>query len=494
MAHTIDAEALIGTRKLPPDWRFRQLKAREARAYHELVPYPVYGAFKEWKEAERGPTPRCWPMPRDIAETSARWLFAKELKIETSHDRTTEILTKIWEDNKMPSVMLRAAIVAGYEGGTALFWGYDKDGPEHGVRVISYSVSDNVRLWYDPHDLRKLLMARIQYPFYNPEADKFFYWREDFTESIVVVYKPLPVSAIWKGEFYGGNPHALQTQFDETGVWEVDTEGPNPAGLIPVKEIQHIWRGRLYGEGDMWRLFQLVDEYNLTRSVANIDNQVSAWPHRVYIDLMSEDGEEPQAVGPDSSESVRSVSTEKQGKVQLLQGNAATRQHIREHASDLSKSIRDMAGYPEIDAAAITNKGSMTEAVMRQLYAPHIHRTEEKRRNYGEYGIAPFLRDMALGLKTAAHPEFSKVPDDLTVQIVWPAYFDLVTADLKDMVEAQDMMVESGYTTKKRAVVDVAVARGVDDIELLQKDIENAPEEEETNDEETEGNGSKAGD
>ena len=71
MAHNIDAEALIGTRKLPPDWRFRQLKAREARAYHELVPYPVYGSFKEWKEAERGPTPRRAPgdPPRLLGRT-----------------------------------------------------------------------------------------------------------------------------------------------------------------------------------------------------------------------------------------------------------------------------------------------------------------------------------------------------------------------------------------------------------------------------------------
>lgn len=495
MPHPINASELIGTRKLPPEWRTRQIFSRQARAYHELVPYPVYGMFKEWKEGERGPLPRCWPMVRDIVETSARWLFGRELKIETSDDKTTEAITELWERSNMPAVMMRAATIAGYEGGTALYWTYDEDAAadDPGVRIMTYSVTDHVRFWYHPHDPMQLLMARIQYPYFDPVEGKYFYWREDFTAEQIVVYEPLPVSALWKGEFLGGNPHQIQLQFDETGKWTPDPalSGPNAAGLIPIREIRHIDRGRVYGEGDLWRLFPLIDEFNLTRAVANIDNQVSAWPHRVYIDLQAEDGEEPQAIGPDSSESVRSVG-DKPGKVTLLQGNAATRPHIREHARDLSIAIRDAAGYPQIDAEAVTNKGNMTEAVMRQLYAPHIERTEEKRRNYGEYGIAPFLKDMALGLKKAAHPMFANVPKDLTVEIVWPDHFSLMAADLKMLVETQNLMVDGGYTTRERAVVEVAVKRGVDDIEKLQQEIKDAPEEE-TNDESDDGAEGKGG-
>lgn len=74
------AKACINCRYSPPGWIMARWQAMEAGAYHNLTPYPMW-AFNEWKTEDRGPLPRCMPLPRSIVKKSAQWLFGRDVQI-----------------------------------------------------------------------------------------------------------------------------------------------------------------------------------------------------------------------------------------------------------------------------------------------------------------------------------------------------------------------------------------------------------------------------
>jgi hypothetical protein len=497
----IDGNALINTEAHPEHYSYRRLMAMEAQAYHEMVPYPMYGLFKEWKESERGPIPKCRTLARDLAKDSARWLFGKCPKIKVEDEKAQEFINRVIDENRLPAMLQTWATRAFFDGGASFAWSFDADKQEQGaatgVQINPYSVSQHSRFYYDPHDPRKLLMARIQYVYWDTSgpSGEWMVRRIDITDDYIQQYEDLQLKVVWQGAYLGQHTPGVQQLVDMHKGWVTAERLDNAAGLIPVKEVKSVDTGMVYGEGDMWRYWRLFDVMNLTYTIESIDNQISAWPHRIYIDLKPESGDEPQAVGPDSAEVLESLG-EKQGKVQQLETAGAIRQHIAGFSERLEKELRSVVGYPKVDAAEITNKGNLTAAVMKQVYAPHIATTEEKRRLWTEQMLTPFFEDMLRGLKNADHPEAKKFADELTVEVEWPGYFSETSEELKMFVEVQSLMVASGYTTRERAVQEIATMRNVDDIPQLLEDIENAPEEEVTESQEAaaaEGQGSGTG-
>lgn len=133
------------------------------------------------------------------------------------------------------------------------------------------------------------------------------------------------------------------------------------------------------------------------------------------------------------------------------------------------KQLYDATGCVDIDYAEVTNKGYMTAAVMHQLYAPLIDRTEEKRQCYGEDGLCVFFERMGIGMRNAGVEGWGEVED---VQAVWPSYFSLAEAELMEAAERQVYLVQNNLTTMERAIRYVAAKDSVIDVDNLIEEIQ----------------------
>lgn len=444
---------------LPVGYETARMEARRARAYYSLAPYPHF-AFKSWKTEERGAIPVCLPFTRHITNKSARWLFGRGLSFDCDTEGMTDVLMDVWKSNRMDQKMVSGARLCGQSGSLALKFSYDESA-EKPVDIQMLDGTEYVRWYYDPHDVDTLLMARVQYP-YQAEDGELYWHREDWTPGELTKYKPLPC-----GEKIKSLTNAFENVKDaDNGKWEIDDTEDNAFGVIPLTQVRNIETGGSFGAGDLWGLWQSIDQINFAHDLANKHNQLAVWPTRVYIDLDTQD-DAPLVAGPGAAEDLKSDSDDKQGQVIQLEVKGDVREHLRTYAEDLLKMVYDASGGVMVRPDEVTNKGNLTQAVLHQLYAPLIETTEEKRDSYGENGVCKFLETMAEGLANIGAAGW-KAGIDVTAR--WPEYFELTNEELSALVERKARMVETGFTTHERAVADIADAEGVEDIEELLKE------------------------
>jgi hypothetical protein len=79
----------------------------------------------------------------------------------------------------------------------------------------------------------------------------------------------------------------------------------------------------------------------------------------------------------------------KKGDAKILESTGKIREHITNYSNDLKEMLFDTTGavFPRQDQ--VTNKGSLTQSVLIQMYAPLLEITNEKRKTYGNNGILP---------------------------------------------------------------------------------------------------------
>lgn len=478
-------DSLINTTALPAGFPYLLDAARAARAYHALQPYPKFG-FKGWKTESRGPLPLCMPFVRQIVKKGAFWLMGKPLSFTVEgNDELSDWLNEAWSANYMPSKAVNMAEQAALSGATVLKGSWDEEAVKQGRQRHPFRISyldavENCRLYYDPADQEKLLMARVEYPYFDYEKTQWFLYREDWTDNLEVHYEPMPIPGATKPDEVPD--YSVKAEF--AAKFQIQSQTPNKFGVVPFYQVKNLDAGYWYGVGDLWRLFLSIDRLNLTYDLANKDNQLSVYPKKVLIDLEQEADDMPFEDGPGSEEVYQSVG-DKAGSVQYLEAQGKIRDSIVAYAEEVRAQIYECAGAVDIRPGTITNKGNLTEAVMSVIYQPLIEMTGVKRQTYGESGICKFFETMLRGFDNAG--VFSS-PTNVDVTCEWPPYFNPTEDALASMTNRFQVAVSTGFMTKEQAARKLALAQGETDVEEFVRDLEESAEADaKAEDEATEG-------
>lgn len=462
------ASELLGITVNPPGSDKVKAAARQALAYFKMRPYPGWG-FRDWKTEDRGPLPKCRSHAKTIVERSAKWLFGKPITFKCENEQIQQRINEIWQNNSMPSKAYFMAVKGGNCGNVALKYAYDETNEVEPVSIQILDGAEHVRWYYDSEDSDKLLMARVQYPYYN-YAEKAFYWhREDWTAETLQIYEDVPTKNVTSASYVDVNE--LSDSIDSYSDWQIATTEPNPFGSIPIQHIKNSETESVYGDGDLWLFWQLVDQINFTYNLANISNQTGVHPGKVYIDLKPESDDAPQGPngGAGEAESLKSDSEDggKQGKVELLEHQGHIREHLETFVNGLVQELFDSAGSVNCDYEEITNKGQMSTAVMKLLFAPLIDTTERKRRLYGEDGICEFFENMCKGLAKLGVKPF--VATNVDIQIEWPPLLEMPEEEKSSYTNRLESAVEDGFVTQDWAARAFAKMEGVQDVDQVVK-------------------------
>lgn len=459
------AEDLINTTALPAGLREARILARKAKAYHSLRPYP-FVAFQEWKVEERGPLPICRPFVKHIVQKGADWLFLKPVHFKVEDDKAlTDLVNKVWNDNCMGSRATGMAVTGALSGAVDLKWSKpDKDKDD--VTIEVYDPTEHTRFYFDQTDPTKLLMARIQVPFYDYLTKKWFWKREDWTDDTWTTYDPLPCRE--NAEQTGLNPYKFADEADKSQFLNPNTVA-NPFGIVPFWRVKNQESGDEWGFGDLWPYYQVVDQINFQRDLGHKENQKRSDPKLAYIDLTQPNNEAPDMSGAPGAVEVLVSEDGKEGRIEVVEGSHDILAEIKIFADDLKRELYAAVGSVDFGPEDVTNKGNLTTAVITQLYAPLIEATERKRTLYGEDGVSVFFERMCKGLAKASVKGWKETED---VQTVWPQVVEMTEEEKTVAVTRQQTMVDSAFTTHERATREIAVQDGVVDVDELVKEVE----------------------
>jgi len=373
------------------------------------------------------------------------------------------------------------------EGGIVLKWAYD----ERRTTPLAFQVLspiENSRLYFDPHDRDKLLMLRVQYPYYDPVEGKYFFYREEWTDNECVIYNPVQavLAQQYHRELLVGTQWLTVSQKDpdEYQEWTPKETLPNKFKVIPSWPIVNLETNSTWGAGDLWGVFRIVDRVNLAYHLMDRSNQFDSEPTPVYIDLQADKDALDAPIAPGRGVSLKTDKSieddpTRQGKVDLIEPAGKLRAAMTEYVKDLRKMILDAVGSVEVHQSEITNKGNLTQAVLTQLHGPLVETTEEKRKTYGDQGIARFLENCILGLSRLGLkgkiPGLEKVkeanPETYSVRLRWPDFFDLGEIEKLTRVERLALEEEAGYLTHERAVRMVASSELIEDVDKLVEEM-----------------------
>lgn len=461
------AQSLINTRHKPQGWDALMERVREARDYHKLQPYPIW-QFKRWDVATAGPLPRCMPLPRRIVRRGAKFLFGRGIEITCPKNEALEtFLRDVWQGNQMPARSTALAEDAGVDGMVVLKFSYDPDtAPTVTIQTLKL---DHVRLFFHPHDTNRLLLARVQYRYYDAATGSYFWYREEWTSEKQVTYSPLPDSELVSKTGTVADP-------DTFDGWAIEAQAENPFGLIPLHPIKNIETDDLYGAGDLWDLYRLVDDLNLVWYQMRRSNQFDSSINALLIDLELDEKHEGKPLAPGEPIEATSTTDGQQGKAEIIGGENGLRTALMDYARELRKEIEDAAGTVNVSQGEITNKGNLTQAVLVQLHALLIETTQEKRKTYGQGGIELFLEAVARGLqKHGVALGVTNSPDSFDVQVKWAEPFDLTEEEKQLVVGRTQEEQAAGYLTQDRAVERIAQMENIRDVKALKSELEKEP-------------------
>ena len=454
------AAALINTKSMPPGLQTLRASAAEAWAYHRGDPYPLYH-FRNWMTEDRGPLPRCLPLAKSIVRRSARFLFGKPFRLTCAENEAWEaFLRKAWDDNQMNSRLVAMAEKAAIETGIVIKFAYDEEA-ETPLTFQTLSIADQVRLYADPHDRTKVLMARVQYSYFDAAQGRTLWYREEWTADQEIHYLPLDLGDFSDLTISKFNP-------DTCEKWIVSTRQKNPFGVIPLVYIKNIETDDFYGRLELDDLYRVLDNIHLTYHLMNRSNQFDAETNPIFIDADLDKLDIDKPLQPGQPIDLQTKEDAKnQAKVSFPDGGNALRPAMIEYAKDLRQQVMAAAGSVEINQADVSHIGNLTNAVLAQMYLPQIETTDEKRKSWGDSGLTLFFSLIARGLAAAGVSGLGidpKNPDTFTVAIQWPPYFPLSEEEMTAKVTRLQLEEEAGYLPHENAVEEVTEMEGRDDI------------------------------
>lgn len=147
-----DAESLLGTIHLPPHYKSARALGRRSKAYYSLNPYPNYSPMtKDWISENRGPYPRCRPLPEKLIDDQADWLFGDPVTFRCSDKETdplTELINEVWTSNNMTTRMHSGAVCASNTGGVVLKFSYDETRVKRPIQIDILDPTEQVYLYW----------------------------------------------------------------------------------------------------------------------------------------------------------------------------------------------------------------------------------------------------------------------------------------------------------------------------------------------------------
>jgi hypothetical protein len=402
------------------------------------------------------------PFGQAIIRRSAIWLFGKEVKFRfKSDEKINEVLQRFWRLNKMPTRLVPMATKGGIEGSISVKFTYDPKQKDCPLRFQILSNVDQVKYYYAVHDCEQVELVRIQYPY--QQTDGHWYWyREEWTKDKYIQYLPQPIvnyAVDTKNPYqYIGSP--VYPDIDLTADWVIASISSNPYGLIPIVNIKNQNNGTEFGNGDLFGLWRTVDRINLTYHLMDQANQLQINPKIALIDLEPADNDDN--FSPTEAETFQSVLDDsgvpRQGKIQTIQSDGKMFEALNIYANELKQQLFDATGAVFPRQEHITNKGSLTQSVMIQMYSPLIEVIGEKRKNYGENGICLLWSTVALALKNRGIEPFTNLKsdsladEDIQVDVTWFNQFMQSEDEKFRAFDRLNREVEAGFISPEHAV------------------------------------------
>ena len=468
----LDPNSLIGTQHPAPMQVRMLLESRQSEDYANLEPYPSHAFGEAQWPAQKGPLPTPLPYCGALVSEGAGFVFRNGVpKFSVADDDLADaLLQTVITQNHLPEQYVALAEHAGHQGAIAAFFAYDAGDELCPIRLSFLSIPQEARIWVDPHNLSRVLMARIQYPYRDVDG-QWYYHREEWTDDLHVTYNPKFAGKADILSMYA-LPGYAEMLGDGDG-WDMADIEDNPWGLVPAVVIRNrVKKGNPLGEGDCWRAFRLIDRLALTMHGEDHSNQQHTRPIPVAVNSILEGDGRPL---PDEPLSVRQENPNgPPADFKLVEPSGAAREWTYKSIEKWEELLYWMVGISKVDPATVSNKGNMTRAVFTMLYARTIATSDRKRETWGQSGLCVLFQRMLLGLKNLGGvKEVAGVSPATVVSCEWPDYFGDTPADVADTTDRTVDQVSAGLLPKARAAERLAKAEGMppDEIEEMLQEL-----------------------
>lgn len=455
----LDANELIGTKMPAHNQAELALAAWVSRDYAHSIPYPQH-AFGPQQWATDKPLPTALPYAQILTCEGAEFLFrGGSPQFSVSDDEAADaLLQDVLRRNRLDAQWQSMAESAAHHGSIGIKWSVDYNDPDCPVRLTVLNVPTELRVWADPHDWRRILMARIQYPYRDTDG-RWFYFREEYTSDLYVQYEPRFAGEATVQGVSGLAGYAAT--LGDGDDWIERSREANPYGVIPVGVVKNkIMQGSPYGEGDLWRSFRLMDRLAVAMDGEDTANQFHSEPVTAFLNAT------PKNVGRLApGEPIVLDNVDKSAPaadIKMIEPSGSARQWTHATIDKWEQLLYKAVGLSRVQPEEVGNKGNLTVQALMMLYQRTIATSDRKRELWGASGMAVFFRDLLIGLRNLGGiKEVSALPDDLVVSCEWPAYFEETGQDVSDTTDRTIAQVDAGLLPPDRAAERLAKAEKI---------------------------------
>jgi len=447
--------------------------------YYYMRPYPRHAFGSNQWPLDKGPLPTPLPFAQILVDEGAEFVFrGGSPRFTVSEDENAnDFLAAVIKANGLESRWVPLAKRNGNLGTIAVKWSYDGDNADNPVRLSFLSVPEECRVWVDPHDQTRIMMARIQYPYRDASNGDWYYFREEWTDDQWVTYAPK-----YAGDAGVTDASLLPDYANTLGDgddWVIETTLTNDFGTIPVALIKNrSVEGQLLGVGDVWNSYKLMDRIALTMHGEDRANQMHSEPIPVAVNATL------QNAGPLlPGEPISVKNSDPNGApadMKLLEPSGNARQYSHQSIDRWQEWLWAQCGMSLVDTDAVSNKGNMTRAVFEMLYSRTIATSNHKRTAWGDGGLAPMFSRMLTGLSRVGGVAVNGItlgtvekPD---VTVTWPDYFEATDEDLKAVTDRTVGQVDAGMLSKDRGARRIAMREGhpPHEVEEISQEVKDA--------------------
>lgn len=325
---------------------------------------PAYGYYYSWNEDFNR---RTWNLSRIIVDKLVDWLCQKEWKTkippelkkdsdgqEDEDSETSEVqqtLENVWIANNRHELTYNLAYQACITGDAFLKLSYDPTfySPTEGELVIQVLDSRTVMPFWDPHNKRKMVGCRIQYPLKELQGDGKFRTRQ-YTE----IHTADKIVSLVDGQ--------------------IDNQTDNPLGEMLVVHVPNEpLPYRKYGRSDLEALLLPNKELN---EKASDFSEILAY-HAAPVTIIK------GARVHQLEKGARKVwgGIPKDGDVYNLNLDADLSSSM-EYIEMLKKHIHEIGNVPEEALGSLQNVSNTSAAALHIQYQPLIERIQKKHIHY----------------------------------------------------------------------------------------------------------------
>jgi hypothetical protein len=469
----MDPQDLIGTESPAPLQAAMLAASQESWAYFLNDPYPRYAFGPRQWPPEKGPIPTPLPYAGIVIAEGAEFVFrngSPAFSVPPEQRAGLEdadaYLQTVIRANRLSEAWTSLAENCANQGAIAAKFSYDGDSAERPVRIAFLDVPQECRVWFDPHDCERPLLARIQYPYRNPADGNWYYFREEWTEALHVTYRPKPAGSK-DCTCAEALPGYLTSLGDGDGPeWEVAAIEENPFGLVPVTVIRNRrMKGNPLGTGDCWSTFRLIDRIARTLHGEDASNQLHSDP---TVAVLNAEIDNDAPLGTGEMLSIRNENPDAPpADVRLLEPSGAAREFSHKSMDRWEDLFYKRVGLSRVNPAEVTNKGNMTALAFAMTYARTIASSDRKRELWGNSGMAVFFRNLLLSLsRVGGIRELAGVDEQLVISTEWPPYFQVTDEDRANLTDRTTTQVNAGFLTPDRGAERIARAEGVPQHEI----------------------------